>query len=369
MLVAANLRPAVVAVGPLVDDISRGERFGSAVSGLLTTLPVLCFGLVSPIAPRLAARFGIERAIFGSLVVLLAAIGLRAIPGTLGLFAGSALVGLSIGACNVVLPALIKRDFTHRSGLMTGLYSMTLSGGAAVAVGTIVPIDDAVGGHWRLSLATWALPVALALLVWLPQLSRVHTAEYAPAGSLWRNPIAWAITVFMGAQSLVFYTLTAWLPAYLADEGFTRSAAGSVLAIGQIAALIASLVAPIVAGRFADQRLLTTAVLTVSLIGLVGLLTTDHATVAATILLLLGPGSSISLALLFMVLRSNSTAQTGQVSGMAQTVGYLLAALGPVTAGTLHDATGSWEAAFTVVGAALIIQLIATTGAARNVTM
>ncbi|MGV9712951.1 CynX/NimT family MFS transporter [Gordonia sp. NPDC003424] len=370
MLVAANLRPPVVSVAPLIDDITADLGFSSAVAGLLTTLPVLCFGLSAPFAPRLAARFGIERTVFVSMVVLIAAMVLRFVPGDGALFAGSALVGASIGVCNVVLPSLIKRDFAHRSGLMTGLYSMTLSGGAAIAAGLTVPIDRALGGNWRLTLLSWSLLALVALLVWVPQLRRVHRVAVAHvAPSLRRNRIAWAITVFMGTQSLIFYTFSAWLPTYLVEEGRTDAQAGAVLAIGQVCALTASLVIPIIAVRFADQRLLTLVVLAICAGGFVGLVCTDSLVTLWTIMIMVGPGASISLALLFMVLRSPSTTVTSQVSGMAQSIGYVVAALGPIVIGALHDATGSWTVAMGVLGLAVIPQAASTLVAARDVTM
>ena len=280
MLVAANLRPPVVSVAPLIDVIRDDLGFSSATAGLLTTLPVLFFGLTAPIAPRIAARFGIERTIFASLALLIVGILLRLIPSVATLFLGSAVLGAAIGVCNVVLPALIKRDFAHRSGLMTGLYSMTLSGGAAVTAAVMVPMDTALDENWRASLAMWALLAVVAMAVWVPQLRRVHTVAVGPrAPGLWANPIAWAITVYMAAQSFIFYTFSAWLPQYLIDNGSTPSSAGNVLAIGQVVALIMSLVAPIIAGRFADQRLVTLAFLAVCTAGFVGLVFTDHATV------------------------------------------------------------------------------------------
>ncbi|WP_267616269.1 CynX/NimT family MFS transporter [Gordonia bronchialis] len=369
MLVAANLRPAVVAVAPLIDDISAEEGFSSATAGMLTTLPVLFFGLSAPVAPRLAARFGIERTIFGSMILLIAGILLRWVPNATALFAGSAIIGVAIGICNVVLPALIKRDFAHRSGLMTGLYSMTLSGGAAVAAAVTIPIDDAFDGNWRLTLASWAVLAVIALVIWLPQLTRMHVVVPVSGGSLWTNRVAWAVTAFMGAQSLVFYTFTAWLPAYLVDQGHSRGEAGLILAAGQVVALTASLVAPIIAGRFADQRLITFIVVAVSAVGLIGLITTGTLVVLWIVLVLIGPGSSIGLALLFMVLRSRDSEQTGRVSGMAQSVGYVLAAVGPIALGAIHDWTHSWTTAFCVLLAGLAVQAGATTLAAKDVQM
>jgi MFS transporter, CP family, cyanate transporter len=370
MLVAANLRPAVVAVAPLVGQIKTSTGWSNSVTGLLTTLPVLVFGLVAPIAPRYAARYGIERTIFGGLALLTVAIAIRLVPSPVMLFAGSTLIGAGIGVCNVVLPSLIKRDFAHRSGLMTGLYSMTLSAGAAAAAALSVPISDAVGGSWRTSLASWGLFSLVAMSAWLPQLRRVHrVATGGHRAPLWRNRIAWAITIFMGAQSLIFYTFAAWLPEYLVDRGLSPAAAGAVLALGQGAGLVMSLVAPIVAGRFRDQRAVTAAVLLVNVIGFVGLLATDVWPALWVMCVFAGPGASISLALLFMVLRSTSGEQTSQVSGMSQSVGYVIAAVGPVAIGTLHDLTGSWTVAMTALGLALVPQAAATAVAARNATM
>jgi MFS transporter, CP family, cyanate transporter len=370
MVVAANLRPAVVAVGPLIDDIKLSEGFSSAAAGLLTTLPVLFFGLVAPIAPRIAARFGIERTVFGAMTLLCIAIVARMIPNLFALFIGSALAGVAIGICNVVLPALIKRDFSHRSGLMTGLYSMTLSGGAALAAGLTVPIYTAAGESWRVALGSWALLAVLGLLLWIPQLSRIHRISTTPLpASLWRNKIAWSITVFMASQSLIFYTFSAWLPEYLMDRGTSKAAAGGVLALAQTVALLMSLAAPIVAARFRDQRAVTLAFCGICAIGFVGLVTTDVFTVLWVLLIACGPGACISLVLLFMVLRSSSTAQTSQVSGMAQSVGYCLAALGPLAIGALHDITGSWTLSMGVLGLAVIPLTVSSLVAAKDSKM
>lgn len=367
MLVAANLRPAVVSVSPLIDTISHSFGFSSSTAGLLTALPVLFFGISAPLGPRLAHRYGIERTIFGALVVLLGGIALRLVPDAAALFGGSVLIGIGIGVCNVVLPALIKRDFAQRSGLMTGLYSMTLSGGAAVAAGLTVPIDDAVGGRWRLTLAAWGLFVLVSMVQWLPQLRRIHTIPSTrAAGGLWRDRTAWAITIYMGAQSLIFYTFGAWLPKFLIDEaGMSSGAAGGVLALGQTVGLTCSLLAPIIAGRFADQRVITLAALGICLLGFVGLLTVHGWWVLWAGMIMVGPGCGIGLALLFMVLRSNSAAQAGQVSGMAQAVGYGLAAIGPILIGAVHDASGSWTLAMAVLMGGVIPQGVAALRAAK----
>ncbi len=221
-----------------------------------------------------------------------------------------------------------------------------------------------------MALASWGLFAVLALVIWIPQLRRVHRVEVGhPPASLWRNPVAWAITAFMAAQSLIFYTFTAWLPEVLIDRGMSAGGAGAVLALGQVAGLSMSLLAPIVAGRFADQRVITLLALATTAAGFASLLTTHAAPTFWVMLVMAGPGASISLALLFMVLRSTSTVQTSQVSGMAQSVGYALAAVGPVAIGLLHDVTGSWTVAMAVLALALLPQALSTLLAAKDVTM
>lgn len=370
LLVSANLRPAVVSVAPLIDEIKASTGWNSSVAGLLTTLPVLMFGLVAPLAPRCVRRFGIERTVMASLVVLAAGVFGRLITEPAAMFVSSALVGAGIGICNVVVPALVKRDFAHRPGLMTGLYSMMLSGGAAVAAGLTVPIYTAVGGDWGVALAWWGVPVLVAMALWLPQLRRMHLMESGAAlDPLWRNGVAWAITVFMAAQSIIFYSFSAWLPELLIDRGMTATHAGGVLAIAQISGLTTSLVAPVIAMRYRDQRMFTGLTLLVCAVGFVGFLGTDRWPVLWVVLVFVGPGAGVALALLFMVLRSTSTEQTAQVSGMSQSIGYLLAALGPVGVGAVHDVTGSWTIAMGVLSLVLIPQALAALVAGRDVKM
>jgi MFS transporter, CP family, cyanate transporter len=370
VLVALNLRPAVVAVAPLIDDIKRSMGWDSGFAGLLTTLPLLMFGVMALLAARCAARFGVERTVFVSVVMLGIGIVIRLWSNPAALLAGSALAGAGIGICNVVLPSLIKRDFADRSGLMTGIYSMTLSGGGAVAAVLAVPLNDAVGRQWSVALALWALPVAVTLLVWTTQLSRSQHIAVAPASpSLWRNSLAWAITILMGTQSLVFFAFTAWLPDMLIDRGMTASQAGAALACGQVAALVMSFVAPIVAGRFRNQRAVAVTVVLVCAVGFIAIITTDRWPVLWAVLIMCGPGGLLGLSLLFMVLRSTSTAQTAQVSGIAQSVGYTLAAVGPVAVGALHDWTKSWPIAMGTLALALIPQVWAAWTSGEDTTM
>lgn len=361
VLAAANLRPAVVAVAPLLGDIRHTQQLGGAAAGLLTTLPVLCFGVMSPLAPRLGRRLGLERAVFASLAVLLAGIVVRLGAPTFALFGGTLLVGLSVGVINVLLPALIKRDFSSRAGMMTGLYSMTLSGGAAIAAGLTVPIRDVTGWAWRPTLAVWGVLAVVALIFLTPQaLGRQHRdVPEAPARtSLLHSRIAWAVTIYMGMQSLIFYTVTAWLPEFFSARGMSDARAGWMLSLFGIVGAVCSLVMPMIATRTRDQRLIAVSTTVICGVALLGLVWGPDLPVLWVSLIGIGPGTGIGLALLMMVLRAGTTQQTSQLSGMAQTIGYLLAAIGPILIGVLHDVTHSWTLAMVVLAVFAVPQAV-----------
>ncbi len=360
MLAAANLRPAVVAVAPLLGDIRHTQGLGGAAAGMLTTLPVLCFGVMSPLAPRIGRRLGLERAVFASLAVLLAGIVARLAPPTLALFGGTLLVGLAVGVINVLLPALIKRDFSSRAGMMTGLYSMTLSGGAAIAAGLTVPIRDATGWPWRPTLAVWGVLAVVALALLTPRaLGSQHRDVTGPArSSLLHSRIAWAVTIYMGMQSLIFYTVTAWLPEFFSARGMSDARAGWMLSLFGIVGAVFSLLMPMVATRTRDQRLLAVGTTVICGVGLLGLVWGPDVPVLWVSLIGIGPGTGIGLALLMMVLRARTTEQTSQLSGMAQTIGYLLAAIGPILIGVLHDVSHSWTLAMVVLTVFAVPQAI-----------
>ena len=359
-LLAINLRPAVVAVAPLTSRIRAGTGLNAAGVSLLTTLPVLCFGGFAVIAPRLGRAVGLERALGLAMVALVGGIALRLVPGTAPLFAGSALAGAGIAVMNVLLSGLIKRDFPLRAGAMMGLYTVMLSGGASAAAGLTLPLGDAIGGGWRPALALWGIPVAVAIAVWLPVAARGHDAGPAAADrglalGVWRAPLAWWVAGYMASQSLVYYSLNAWLPSLLQSHGVSASTAGAMLAVFNLTGIATSVSIPVIAVRLADQRRLVALAVGLFTVGLVGLLLAAGPGAWAWMVLLgLGQGTGISLGLTLFVLRTRSAGAAAELSGMAQTVGYLIAALGPLTVGALHAATGGWTAP--------LLELLAVTG-------
>ncbi|MFL6964978.1 MULTISPECIES: CynX/NimT family MFS transporter [Pseudomonas] len=368
ILVALNLRPALSSMAPLLSEVSKSLGLSAAQAGLLTTLPVLCLGLFAPLAPVLARRFGAERVVLGILLTLAGGIVLRSSFGQIGLFAGSILAGASIGIIGVLLPGIVKRDFAKQAGTMTGVYTMALCLGAAMAAGATVPLSEQLGENWALGLGFWVVPALLAAVFWLPQVGQKHGAHqvaYRVRGLL-RDPLAWQVTLYMGLQSSLAYIVFGWLPSILIGRGLSPTEAGLVLSGSVIVQLISSLSAPWLATRGKDQRLAIVIVMLMTLGGLFGCL---YAPIDGlwgwAILLGLGQGATFSLALTLIVLRSRDAHVAANLSGMAQGFGYTLASLGPFAVGVVHDLTGGWNALGWIFGLVGVGAIIAGVGAGR----
>jgi MFS transporter, CP family, cyanate transporter len=373
VLLAANLRPALTGVAPLIGEIRADTGISNGTAGLLTTLPLLAFALLSPVAPRVARRFGMERTLLVSLLVLAFGILLRWAGALPALFLGTAILGAAIAVGNVLLPGLVKREFPGRAGLMTSVYSTSLGISAALAAGVSVPLAQLDGIGWRGALAVWALPAFLAAVGWLPQLGRKdRPVDPSDPGSpdtrdLWRSPLAWQVTLFMGLQSLGYYVTLTWLPEILQEDGMSAARAGWMLGLSQAVAVVAMFLAPMIAGRRRSQRGVVAVAAGVSGAGALGLLVAGSAAGTLWVVLLgLGQGASFSLALTFFALRAPDHAHAAALSGMAQSVGYLLAAAGPFLFGVLRDATGAWKIPLALLLGITACLLIAGLGAARD---
>jgi CP family cyanate transporter-like MFS transporter len=373
MVLAANLRPALTGVAPLIGEIRADTGISYGVAGLLTTLPLFAFALLSPVAPLVARRFGMERALLASLLVLAAGILLRWAEAVAALFLGTAILGAAIALGNVLLPGLVKREFPEHAGLMTSVYTASLGISAALAAGVSVPLAQLNGIGWRGALAVWAVPAFLAGVAWLPQLGRSDrpadaVARRPPATrDLWRSPLAWQVTLFMGLQSLAYYVTLTWLPEILQDGGMDASGAGWMLGLSQAVAILAMFLAPVMAERKPSQRRVVAVAVGMSGTGVLGLLVAGSTAATLWVVLLgLGQGASFSLALTFFALRAPDHEHAAALSGMAQSVGYLLAAGGPFLFGVLRDATGSWTVPLALLLAVTVCLLIAGWGAARD---
>lgn len=369
VLVAANLRPAVVGVAPVLSQIQAAEQLSATAAGILTALPVLCFGLIAPVAPRLARRLGIEGALLAALVLLIIGLLVRSSGPLVALFAGTVLLGSAIAIGNVLLPSLIKRDFAHRTGMMTGLYTMAIAGGGALSAGITVPVAHAAGFGWHGALAAWALFALLALLCWLPHVRRAGRPARVGrlrVGGLWRDALAWQVTVYMGLQSLGFFAITAWLPALLVDRGYDPVVAGWLLSLSTVAGIAGATIAPMLATRGPRQRGVAVGITAMAAVGLLGLLAPPGVELVALVLLGFAQSAALGLALTLVALRAPDAAHAAQLSGMAQSAGYVLAAAGPFAVGALRDLTGGWTVPLLVLLALLIVQGTAGVLAGRD---
>lgn len=365
-----NLRPTITGVGPLIGLISHDTGMNSGWAGSLTTLPLLAFGLVSPIAPILVRRTGLEASLLLGLVILTIGTLLRSLGSIPLLLIGMFLVGSGVAIGNVLLPSLIKRDFPERVGLMTGMYSTVMGVLAALASGISVPlaIDTPLG--WPGSLAVWALLSTMGILVWLPQVRHRQTLPSYARVSLWRSGLAWQVTLFMGLQSLLFYVNVAWFPTLLHSLGMPLVTAGWMVSFMQLISLPGSFLMPIWASRRHDQRFLMLFTGTLFLIGYLGLLF-EGTKMAWLWIACIGfaGGASIGLALTYFSLRTRTERAATQLSGMAQSVGYLLAAIGPITVGFLYHQTHAWTIPLLLLMTTTVLMLAAGVPASRNLTV
>jgi len=372
MLVAANMRPVATSIGPLVHQISSGLRLSGAAAGLLLTIPVLCFGAIAPLAPLLSRRLGIARSVALILSAIIAGLVLRVSGGVLMLFVGTTIAAAGAACGNVLLPVVVRRSFADRVGRMSSLYSTALVGMAALAAGATVPLAHLVGHGWRGGLAVWAAPAIVALLIWLPQLWRepvqpAQSVRPARVRELTRDRVTWQLTLFFAVQSWGFYATIAWLPSIFESHGIGSTSAGLLLGLSGAMAVPAALLVPRLAARWRDQGALAAALTAVTALGYAGLLLAPaSAPVLWALVLGIGQGACFPLALTMIVLRSGSAHLTAGLSTHVQSVGYLLAAAGPLTIGALHDATGSWTLSLIVLIFVLVPQAATGVGAGHN---
>lgn len=374
IVIAANLRTPLTSVGPLVGLIRDDVQISNTLAGLITTLPLLAFALLSPLVPKLGRMYGVERIILIALIFLTVGIVIRSLSGAANLYIGTAILGFAIAVCNVLLPSIIKRDFPNKMGSMTGLYSISMSLCGAIASGISVPLAVNAGLKWQGALGIWGILSFVSILCWLPQL-RNQTRQTATTSqqkdsndvNVWRSALAWQVTLFMGIQSMVFYVLIAWLPEILKQQGIDSNQAGWYLSIMQLAMLPFTFVVPVIAGRMSSQRMLVGITTTLLLTGTLGLLYGSSNIILLWIIILgIGGGFAFSLSMMFFGLRTENAHQAAELSGMAQSIGYLLAAVGPALIGYLHDATNSWKLPlFILLGASVLLFLVGI-GAAGN---
>lgn len=362
LMIATTLRVTFTGAAPLLETIRSDYGLSTAQTGLLTTLPLLAFALVSPLAAGIARRFGMERSLFAAMLLICAGIALRSLPSAALLFAGTAIIGCGIALGNVLLPGLIKRDFSQHVARLTGAYSLTMGAAAALESALVVPLA-LHGFGWRGALLMLMLFPLLAFLIWLPQWRTTRSANLSSSRALhergiWRSPLAWQVTLFLGLNSLIYYVIIGWLPTILISHGYSEAQAGSLHGLLQLATAAPGLAIPLILHRFNDQRWIAALVSLLCAVGAAGLWFVPGQAIIWTLLFGFGSGATMILGLTFIGLRASSAHQAAALSGMAQSVGYLLAACGPPVMGKLHDASGSWYLPLSGVTVLAIIMAI-----------
>lgn len=373
---AMAIRAPITGVGALVGQIQTDFNLSSAVAGLITTIPLFMFGLISPFVSRWAERLGTGRVIVGGLAIMVAGLAVRSFTGQAGFFIGTALLGAGICFLNVLLPSIIKFAFPLRVGLMTALYTTFIGILAGLSPGVGVPLSRLPGVGWRGALFVWVGLALVALVFWLPQWGLRAQSGVWPGGtgakgkSLFRSPLAWSVAIFMGVQSLLFYSIIAWLPTMLTAKGLGADTAGYISTLYLWVGLPTGFAAPIVAAKMKDQRPL------VALVGGVFVASFLLMMAAALPVVLVGVvlnglacGSCLSLAMCLISLRSADPVQTARLSGMAQSLGYFIAMGAPALLGGIYDATASWTPALLFLIAMAVVFTLSGLRAGRNETI
>ncbi|WP_291591288.1 MFS transporter [Comamonas sp. UBA7528] len=370
LLIAANLRAPVTGLPPVLGLVRDSFALSTTAAGALTTLPLLAFALLSPVSAHFARAYGIERTLFAALLAIAAGIALRSTSAVWTLYVGTAVIGMGIAVSNVLLPSLVKRDFSSSIASVTGAFALAMGVVAALASIAVVPLATAWG--WQAALLAFlALPLA-ALAIWLPQLrsgkqAAAHTATPPHGGTMWRSALAWQVTLYLGLNSTIYYIVIGWLPLILTDAGMSAGQAGSLHGMMQLATAVPGLLLGPILRRLQDQRWAAASVAALSGVALVGFQLAPQFAFAWATLFGLGAGAHFILGLAFIGMRTQNAHQAASLSGMAQCVGYLLAAVGPMAAGWLHDLLGGWQ--IPLLGCAALAFTAAVVGifAGRNV--
>lgn len=353
LLIAANMRATITGIGPLLGQIGDDLGISAATLGLLAALPLIAWAMVSPLAHDLSQRFGLSPVVLWAIVLLTAGTLWRSAPGSeLNLWLGTALIGVALAVVNVLMPAVIKRDFTARVAGITGAYTALLGGFGALASGVVVPISHIETAEgplgWRAALLATGilLPFAIALWAWAIRGRRVDRAPRSASGrrtstGIWADGLAWLVAGYMGLQAAVFYMLVTWLAPISISTGRSEVVAGIDVMLFQIFGVIGSLAVPF-ALRGPLKRWVPALLPSLAIVGTVGLIAAPGGVLAWGGLAGLSTGASIGMSLTLMAQRARNHSTAAALSGMSQSIGYVIAALGPIAFGALHTVSGGW---------------------------
>ena len=362
LLIAANLRAPFTALPPLLGPIQQDLGLSTVATGALTTLPLLAFALLSPLSAMLGRRHGLERSLFCAMVLVALGIALRSAGASWSLYAGTWIIGMGIAVGNVLLPSLVKRDFPASIASLTGAYALVMGIAAALGSAAVIPLADAWG--WRLALLAFLVLPLTAMAAWASRLCTQAKPNAAATTDsrrepIWRSALAWQVTLFLGLNSTIYYITIGWLPTILVDAGLSAAKAGSLHGVMQLATAVPGLLIAPLLHRLRDQRLPAAGSALMSAVALLGYLLAPQQAFLWSVLFGVGTGATIILGLAFIGLRTRNVPQAAALSGMAQCLGYLLAATGPIAMGAMHDWLNGWTAPLLLcTGLALITAFV-----------
>lgn len=351
--ISFSLRAPITSIGSLAGLIHDDLGVSNGFVGFITTLPLIAFAVCSPFISKVSDRLGIGKTMLAGLTAIVMGGVLRSYTGIAGLLIGTALVGVGISVANVLIPSIVKLRFPDKIGMITGIYVTSMALFASIGAGVSYPLAVA-GMGWESASVIWAGIALLAILAWLPQrklgthgkATAVHTKDsaYRPA-AIWKSPLAWYITLFFGLQSLNFYSLTAWIPSILESNGMAPETAGYMALWFQLVGIPASFLVPVLAARVKSQRIIVAGACTSYFLG-IAMLILFHSTPAVLISLMFlsgGGSAAFSWSMVMLSLKTKDAQQAIALSGMAQSVGYSLAAVGPTLCGVIFDLAGTWS--------------------------
>ncbi|MBG3874270.1 MFS transporter [Staphylococcus xylosus] len=377
VFIASTLRAPLTSVGPVVDEIKQVMEINNSVAGILTTIPLIIFAIVSPFVSKVTARLTMSRTILYSTMLLIVALYLR-IAGDFTLFLiGTVILGIAIAFGNVVLPSYVKWYFPMQIGLATGIYSGTMNFTAGLGGGLSFPLSEITPLGFRLSLSFWILFAIIAIILWIPKVRKGVQLEKATAiaeqqdrpkkVTITKSKLAWMVALTMGFQSMVFYTVVAWVPSILVDRGLDPSTAGYLLMLNQFSQVPMTFTFPIIASKLKDQRILVVIITVLFLVGFSLFFTQSLVLLIIGIIIAgLAMGACFSLCMTFFSIRARTSDGSISLSGFGQSVGYLIAAVGPFLIGYLHDATESWDSGIIALIVMSVLFFIFGYPAAKN---
>lgn len=377
VFIASTLRAPLTSVGPVVDEIKQVMEINNSVAGILTTIPLIIFAIVSPFVSKVTARLTMSRTILYSTMLLIVALYLR-IAGDFTLFLiGTVILGIAIAFGNVVLPSYVKWYFPMQIGLATGIYSGTMNFTAGLGGGLSFPLSEITPLGFRLSLSFWILFAIIAIILWIPKARKGVQLEKATAiaeqqdrpkkVTITKSKLAWMVALTMGFQSMVFYTVVAWVPSILVDRGLDPSTAGYLLMLNQFSQVPMTFTFPIIASKLKDQRILVVIITVLFLVGFSLFFTQSLVLLIIGIIIAgLAMGACFSLCMTFFSIRARTSDGSISLSGFGQSVGYLIAAVGPFLIGYLHDVTESWDSGIIALIVMSVLFFIFGYPAAKN---